>query len=118
MKKNYLIFQTDDWGDGKKGGKGGKKNAKSVKGGSKSSAPSTSSNLSANISINSEELEIWLRESQSVPEEILSVIVEKLNQEVHLMDSSEINNFYVSDNNATSQKSSRHSSTSIGCQRR
>lgn len=73
--------ETDDWGDGKKGGKGGKKNAKSVKGGSKSSAPSTSSNLSANISINSEELEIWLRESQSVPEEILSVIVEKLNQE-------------------------------------
>ncbi|CAI2352218.1 unnamed protein product [Caenorhabditis sp. 36 PRJEB53466] len=74
--------ETDDWGDIKKGGKGGKKGGKGgAKGKTSSAAPATSSTASGAIHVSEEELGGWLRESKSVPEEILPVAVEKLTNE-------------------------------------
>ncbi|CAP21869.2 Protein CBG00415 [Caenorhabditis briggsae] len=74
---------TDDWGDNKKGGKGGKKGGKGGKNGGGGGKGATSSvpTGSGTVQVNSEELEEWLRESQTVPEEILTVVVETLHQD-------------------------------------
>ncbi|KAF1755517.1 hypothetical protein GCK72_011967 [Caenorhabditis remanei] len=75
---------ADDWGDNKKGGKGGKKGGKGGKsGGGKSSSATTSSapSGSGTVQVSEEELEAWIRDSQAVPEEIISVVVEKLGHE-------------------------------------
>ncbi|CAI5449864.1 unnamed protein product [Caenorhabditis angaria] len=92
------IKGEDDWGE-KKGGKKGKAGGKAAKG---TPPPSSSATISE------EELEKWLQNAKIVPEEILSVVVEKISQEANLELKKKINEVIASQltlNAATAKKS-------------
>lgn len=75
--------EVDNWEDNKKNAKGGKKAGKNGKSGSRAPTSSTATKTcsSETVLITDEELEEWIRESQVVPGEITSVVVEKLTLE-------------------------------------
>ncbi|CAB3409785.1 unnamed protein product [Caenorhabditis bovis] len=76
--KPVKVVEDDDWGD-KKGGKG--KKGKGKGSGTASKAVNSQSASGAPVILSEEELEKWLTESKSVPDEIIQVVVEKLSQE-------------------------------------